>query len=80
LPLGDPASPLIFGGPSGQALPGLFSALAEMERHRIKKRTSEGRVLAKGKGVMMGRKPKLTDHQRREALRMVRDHAPERVA
>ena len=24
-------------------------------------------------GVLMGRKPKLTDHQRREALRMVRD-------
>jgi DNA invertase Pin-like site-specific DNA recombinase len=64
---------LNIGGPFGQALLGLFSALAEMERDRIKKRTSEGRALAKAKGVVMGRRPKLTDHQRREALRMVRD-------
>lgn len=56
-----------------QALLGLFSALAEMERDRIKKRTSEGRGLAKAKGVVMGRRPNLTDHQRREAVRMVRD-------
>jgi DNA invertase Pin-like site-specific DNA recombinase len=33
-----------------------------MERDRIKKRTSEGRALAKAKGVVMGRRPKLTDH------------------
>ena len=64
---------LKIGVPFGQALLGLFSTLAEMERDRIKKRTSEGRALAKAKGIVMGRRPKLTDHQRREALRMVRD-------
>lgn len=46
--------------------------LADMKHDRIKTRTSEVRALAKAKGVVMGRKPKLTDHQRREALRMVR--------
>ena len=32
-------------------------------------RTSEGRERAKPRGVKLGRKPKLTDHQRREAIK-----------
>jgi hypothetical protein len=32
-------------------------------------RTSEGRERAKARGVKMGRKPKLTDHLRSEAIR-----------
>lgn len=39
------------------------------ERERlIRARTGEGRRLAKARGVKMGRKPKLTAHQQREAL------------
>jgi hypothetical protein len=34
---------------------------------RIIKRTHEGRQIARAKGVKMGRKPKLTPHQKTEA-------------
>jgi DNA invertase Pin-like site-specific DNA recombinase len=37
------------------------------------------RARAKAKGVRMGRKPKLTDHQRREAIKR-RDHGEETLA
>jgi DNA invertase Pin-like site-specific DNA recombinase len=40
-----------------------------MEHRRIKKRAARGRADAKAKGVKFGRKPKLTLHQQREALR-----------
>ena len=49
-------------------LPGLLSPLAEDERERIHKRASEGRRAAIARGVHMGRKRKLTEHQRRVAL------------
>lgn len=64
---------LNIGGPFGQALLGLFSALAEMERDRIRKRTHEGRALAVKAGKKMGPKFKLSEHQRQEARRMVHD-------
>ena len=35
----------------------------------IRARTGEGRERAKARGVKMGRKPKLTPHQKREAIR-----------
>jgi DNA invertase Pin-like site-specific DNA recombinase len=35
----------------------------------IRSRTGEGRARAKARGVRMGRKPKLTPHQRAEAIR-----------
>jgi hypothetical protein len=41
--------------------------LAEDERQRIIKRTHEGRQIERAKGVTMGRKPKLTAHQMKEA-------------
>jgi DNA invertase Pin-like site-specific DNA recombinase len=56
--------------------------LAEFERNLIRSRTEEGRQRAKARGVKLGRKPKLTEHQRREAIRRreegerVRDIAP----
>ena len=46
-----------------------LGGLAEFERDLIRARTSEGRERAKARGVKLGRKPKLTDHQRREAIR-----------
>jgi DNA invertase Pin-like site-specific DNA recombinase len=38
------------------------------ERDLIRARTGEGRERAKARGVKMGRKPKLTPHQQREAV------------
>jgi DNA invertase Pin-like site-specific DNA recombinase len=56
----------------GRLMLTVLGGLAEFEREliriRIRTRTGEGRERAKGRGVIMGRKPKLTLHQRREAL------------
>jgi DNA invertase Pin-like site-specific DNA recombinase len=49
----------------------ILGGLAEFERHSILSRTDEGRVRAKARGVRFGRKPKLTKHQRDEALARV---------
>jgi DNA invertase Pin-like site-specific DNA recombinase len=43
--------------------------LAEFERELIRARTHDGRERAKAKGVKLGRKPKLTEHQCKEAIR-----------
>jgi DNA invertase Pin-like site-specific DNA recombinase len=53
--------------PMGRGFMAMMSAMAEDERLRIIKRTHEGRQLARDKGVKMGRKPILTQHQRNEA-------------
>ncbi len=53
--------------PMGRGFMAMLSALAEDERLRIMKRTHEGRQLARGKGVKMGRKPILSPHQIEEA-------------
>ncbi|RYF52042.1 MAG: recombinase family protein, partial [Cytophagaceae bacterium] len=42
---------------------------AKLERRRIIERTSRGRADAKAAGVKFGRKPALTPHQQREALK-----------
>jgi DNA invertase Pin-like site-specific DNA recombinase len=47
----------------------VLGELAEFERDLIRARTGEGRERAKAKSVKMGRKPKLTLHQQKEALR-----------
>ena len=47
----------------------VLGGLAEFERDLIRARTSEGRERARGRGGKMGRKPKLTPHQQREAIR-----------
>jgi DNA invertase Pin-like site-specific DNA recombinase len=46
----------------------VLGGLADVERDLIRTRTSEGRERAKARGVKLGRKPKLTTEQRREAL------------
>jgi DNA invertase Pin-like site-specific DNA recombinase len=46
-----------------------LGGLAEFERDLIRARTSEGCERAKARGVELSRKPKLTEHQRREAIR-----------
>jgi DNA invertase Pin-like site-specific DNA recombinase len=52
----------------GRLMLTVLGALAEFERELIKARTGEGRARAKAAGVHMGRPPKLTPHQRREAI------------
>ena len=51
----------------GRGFMAMMPATAEDERLRIIKRTREGRQIARAKGVRMGRKPKLTPHQIKEA-------------
>ena len=55
--------------PHGRLMLTVLGGLAEFERDLIRARTSEGRERAKARGVKLGRKPKLTDHQKREAIR-----------
>ena len=47
----------------------ILGVAAKLERRRILERTARGRADAKDKGVKFGRKPKLTPHQQREAIR-----------
>jgi hypothetical protein len=47
----------------------VLGGLAEFERDLIRAPTGEGRERAKARGVKMGRKPKLTPHQRAEAIK-----------
>jgi DNA invertase Pin-like site-specific DNA recombinase len=47
----------------------ILGGLAEFERELIRARTAEGHERAMARGVKLGRKPKLTEHQKREALR-----------
>ena len=45
-----------------------FPRSRQFERELIRTRTGEGRERAKARGVILGRKPKLTSHQKREAI------------
>jgi DNA invertase Pin-like site-specific DNA recombinase len=53
----------------GRLILTVLGGLAEFERDLIRTRTGEGRTRAKARGVRMGRKPKMTPHQMKEALR-----------
>jgi DNA invertase Pin-like site-specific DNA recombinase len=63
----------------GRLMLTVLGGLAEFERELIRARTGEGRDRAKANGVKMGRKPKLTDHEKREAIKR-RDHGDETLA
>src|SRR5918997_5780553 len=54
--------------PHGRLMLTVLGGLAEFERELIRARTGEGRERAKARGVRLGRRPKLTAHQKREAL------------
>jgi DNA invertase Pin-like site-specific DNA recombinase len=64
--LGDPWADTTT--PHGKLMLTILGGLAEFERHLILSRTDEGRQRAKARGVKFGRKPKLTKHQREEAI------------
>jgi DNA invertase Pin-like site-specific DNA recombinase len=53
----------------GRLMLTVLGGLAEFERELIRARTGEGRARAKANGVHMGRRPKLTAHQKREAIK-----------
>src|SRR5271166_5002229 len=53
----------------GRLMLTVLGGLAEFERDLIRARTGEGRERAKARGVKMGRPPKLTPHQRAEAIK-----------
>ena len=54
--------------PHGRLMLTVLGGLPEFERELIKARTAEGRTRAQQRGIRFGRKPKLSAHQRREAL------------
>ena len=47
----------------------MLGVAAKLERRRINERTARGRADAKANGVKFGRPPKLTTHQKREAIK-----------
>ena len=53
----------------GRLMLTVLAGLAEFERELIRSRTGEGRARAKARGVKLGRRFKLTQHQRDEAVR-----------
>lgn len=53
----------------GRLMLAVLGGLAEFERELIRTRTGEGRARAVARGQRMGRPPKLTPHQRREAIK-----------
>ncbi len=55
--------------PHGRLMLTVLGGLAEFERELIRARTSEGRERAAARGVHMGRPPKLTPHQKKEAIK-----------
>jgi DNA invertase Pin-like site-specific DNA recombinase len=59
--------------PDGRLMLTVLGGLAEFERELIRARTGEGRTRAKARGVHMGRPPKLTPHQKRDALKALAD-------
>jgi len=59
--------------PHGRPMLTVLDGLAEFERELIRARTAEGRSRAVARGVKLGRTPKLTPHQMKEAVKR-RDH------
>src|SRR5271157_4868912 len=54
---------------TGRLMIAVLGGLADVERDLIRTRTAEGRSRAKARGQRMGRPPKLTPEQQREARR-----------
>jgi DNA invertase Pin-like site-specific DNA recombinase len=57
--------------PAGRMMLQMLGAFAEFERSMIRERTRLGLLAARERGRIGGRLPKLTAHQRAEAIRMV---------
>jgi DNA invertase Pin-like site-specific DNA recombinase len=59
--------------PHGGLMLTVLGGLAEFERELIRARTGEGRKRAMARGVKFGRPPKLSPHQRKEAIERLRN-------
>ena len=57
--------------PAGRMMLQMLGAFAEFERSMIRERTRLGLLAARERGRIGGRSPKLTAHQRVEAIRMI---------
>ncbi len=57
------------GTSTGRLMIAVLGGLADVERDLIRTRTAEGRSRAKAQGQHMGRPPKLTPQQQKEARR-----------
>ncbi len=55
------------GTSTGRLMIAVLGGLADVERDLIRNRTAEGRSRAQKRGQRMGRKPKLTEAQQKEA-------------
>jgi DNA invertase Pin-like site-specific DNA recombinase len=75
--LGDPLWDT--SSPQGRLLSTLLASIAEFERELIRERTGEGRKRAMAAGIKFGRKRKLSDYQRTEAIKR-RDAGGETLA
>jgi DNA invertase Pin-like site-specific DNA recombinase len=62
----------------GRLMLTVLGGLAEFERELIRARTGEGRTRAVARGVKLGRKPKLTPYQQREAIKRRENGEPMR--
>jgi DNA invertase Pin-like site-specific DNA recombinase len=65
--LGDPLFDTT--GAQGRLLVTMLAAIAEFERELIRERTGAGRDRAMAEGIKFGRKRKLSDYQRGEAIK-----------
>lgn len=57
--------------PAGRMMLQMLGAFAEFERTMVRERTRLGLEAARERGRIGGRQPKLTEHQRSEAIKMV---------
>jgi DNA invertase Pin-like site-specific DNA recombinase len=55
--------------PHGRPMLTVIDGLADFEKELIRARTIQGHARARARGVKLGRKPKLSDDQKREAIR-----------
>jgi DNA invertase Pin-like site-specific DNA recombinase len=69
------------GTSTGRMMLAVMAGMADVERDLIRTRTAEGRARATARGQHMGRPPKLTPEQKREALeRRESGEAPAEIA
>ena len=62
--------------PAGEFFFHVMAAMAQFERETIVQRTRAGLQAAKERGVKLGRPSKLSPHQKRAALKMIKDGEP----
>ena len=58
------------GGPMGKMFFNILATFAEFEADLIRTRTREGMAIARARGKLRGKQPKLSDKQQRELCRM----------